>query len=155
MTITAVLKYEYLLTTKLASKGIKRWTNPKYYHVELVIDSVWYSSRTDHGLRSLPLKELNDSYDYYKLAILPSKYAIKHLHRFVEDNKDTGYNWLGIGLSQFIPVTTHNRDKWFCSEVVVKMLQTLGVYESIDMDPNRVSPEDVHQLVKLISTKVE
>jgi len=143
------------LLTRLAAKGVQIWTKSKYYHVEIIIDGIWYSSRTDHGLRPLKLKPLSKAYDYYTIDTEISNKSLCNFKRFVKSNENTGYDWLGILLAQFLPFTIDNKDKWFCSEVVTKILQILDVYEVIDVEPHRISPEDLYRLVQKISTKIE
>lgn len=143
---------------KLSAKLIKWKTKSKYFHVEMVIDNKWISSHVDDdGIQIRDLKPLYDpSYDYYELHVSdlsPEREEI--FWRFLNAQVGTGYDWKGILVSQLINLDWETRDKWFCSEIVTKILQMLYVEEFIMRKPNQLSPHMVHEIVSKIGKKIE
>jgi hypothetical protein len=59
------------------------------------------------------------------------------------------YDWRGIILTQIFPLRFQSKDKWFCSELVTKVLQLLLVKETLDLEPHLVSPGDLAKLFNI------
>ena len=110
---------------KLSAKAISWWTKSEYYHCELIIDKKWISSHPNlGGVAIRDLKPLSENWDYYKLD-LPELTEEQQmvLWTYIYKQLDTGYDWKGIFLSQFFKFGLNADSKWFCSEIVAKLLQ--------------------------------
>lgn len=103
----------------IGDKLIKLWTRSKYSHVEIVIGGVWYSSSMrDGGARKRPgLIARSDHWDYLMIDC-----DIDKALAVFEKHKNQKYDWLGIFLTQFLPLNRHSKNKVFCSELVAEML---------------------------------
>ena len=133
--------------TSVIGKIISWWTKSQYHHVEIILDGKWISSDSDTGVVVRELKPLKDDWDYVTLPSI--SLCNKHysfLSKYIDNLNGDEYDWKGIIFSQTIPLGLHNKDKWFCSELVTKLLQLMLVEEVIDIDPNLVSPRDLHDI---------
>lgn len=129
------------------AKVISYWTKSEYHHVELILNNNWISSDSDTGVVVRELKPLKDNWDYINLpsvTLLPLHYDI--LNKFIKKVDGNKYDWKGIILSQTIPLSMNNKNKWFCSELVTKLLQIIVVEEVIDLEPNEVAPKDLYDI---------
>ncbi len=125
-------------------KAVMKWTKSKYFHTEVIVGDYWISANTE-GIKRYKLKKLRDSYDYIFLDIPISDSHHKKILDFIDNQIGTEYDWLGIYLSQFVKIGANREDKWFCSELVTKILQLCMVYETLELQPHLVSPEDLFQ----------
>lgn len=117
-------------------KLIRWYTSSKYSHVELIVDDIWYSTspRTlEIAGRYVTPKEEN--WEYIEVDIDYAEFIALYTRA-----KGSKYDWLGIFLSQFLPLGIHSRKRWFCSEFV---MEALGVEGS-----NIYSPQDCYNYVK-------
>ena len=133
--------------TSVIGKIISWWTKSQYHHVEIIVDGNWISSDSDTGVVVRELKPFKDNWDYIKLppiGICNNHYSF--LNNYINNLNGGKYDWKGIIFSQTIPLGLHNKDKWFCSELVTKLLQLMLVEEVIDIDPNLVSPRDLYDI---------
>ena len=129
------------------AKVISYWTKSEYHHVELIINDSWISSDSDTGVVVRELKPLKDNWDYIPLpsvTLLPLHHNI--LTKYINNVNGNKYDWKGIILSQTIPLSMNSRNKWFCSELVTKLLQIIVIEEVIDLEPNEVSPKDLYNV---------
>lgn len=127
---------------------ISLWTNSKYYHVELIVDDKWISSNAEAGgITISPLRTLNFNWDYYDLGeILVTEEQYDNLMDFINSESNCKYDYMGIVFSQVLPFRYHSETKWFCSEIVSKLLQLLLVPEFNTIEPNRMSPADIAKI---------
>ena len=141
------LAFKKVDKTDIGCKLIGMWTKSNYSHVEIILDGKWVSSDSDTGVVIRELKPLKDNWDYVTLPTI--SLCNKHysfLSKYINNLNGGEYDWKGIIFSQTIPLGLHNKDKWFCSELVTKLLQLMLVEEVIDIDPNLVSPRDLHDI---------
>ena len=69
---------------------------------------------------------------------------------FFEETKGSGYDWIGMLLSQFLPFRIKTENRWYCSEWIAYALRiacvvdwkTIKIYERKDL-----SPGVLHQIV--------
>lgn len=129
-------------------KVISFWTRSVYYHVELILDKYWISSNADEkGVTIKELKPLKYNWEYKDLGTITLTEEQYHkIISFIESQRSKKYDWLGIIFSQTFPFKWHSRNKWFCSEIVTKILQLLLVEEVINKDPTDMSPADIAKL---------
>ena len=145
--------------SKFTSRTIAWYTNSDVYHSEIVINNSWISSNVaGKGVHVKPLKPYRGDYKY---IILPKvKLTLEQFNNFknwLNEQLEKGYDFTGIMFSQAIPLRHDNQNKWFCSELVTKILQLLGYYEVIDLLPHLVSPGMLEDIFKkyLINGKPE
>lgn len=126
-------------------KLIKWWTESDLIHSEIIIGNTWVSANDVHGVTLNDLRPLNNKWLYVNLGyitLLPYQYeAIKN---FVIDQKGKKYDIMGIIFSQFIPFKIQHDNKWFCSELCVKLLQMLLIRDLNNFTPARYSPADLY-----------
>lgn len=127
---------------KLKIKGIQKWTNSKYFHTEFIIGNYWVAATTD-GIIRYDLRPLTSQYDYIFIDLKMSEPHYNKIIHFIDSQLGTKYDWMGIFFSQFVTVGSNHEDKWFCSELVTKLLQLCLVENVFDMQPHLVSPGDL------------
>ena len=145
------------LFTKISSKAISWWTKHPYYHCELIIKDKWISSHPDlGGVRVLTLDKLRPTWDYYEINLPDiTKEQEEILWGFLQEQINTGYDWKGIFLSQFVKIGLNSDQKWFCSEIVVKLLQLMYCKTLLDIVPNKISPADLFKILEKELLKVK
>ena len=143
------IKPHWNFITKFMSKVVQYWTGSNYYHVELILEDKWISSNTKSGVHIHSLKPLRDtSFDYFEFTV--PEYTLeqrKVLWDFLRRQTSTGYDWKGIFLSQGIALDIEKHDRWFCSEIVTRILQQLYVSNLMDVKPSRVSPARLYDIL--------
>lgn len=129
-------------------------TNSKFHHVEMIIDNTWISSSmSSGGFRIRPLEPINQEdkrYVYYDLGMieLTSKQN-EIIDRFMNKQIGSEYDYSGIIFSQLFPFSKHSRRRWFCSEIVTKLLQLHLVDETLNLIPNEISPGDLAKVFEV------
>lgn len=137
--------------TSVFDNIIKFWTKSKYSHVELIIDGIWVTSSPGEGgvvkryPSTIPDFNIND-YDIYTLDC--KYYNEDILHKYIYLQLNCKYDWKGIIFSQFFTLGYNESNKWFCSELVTKLLQILLIEDILDLQPNKVSPGKLYNCLK-------
>lgn len=130
-------------------KLIRWYTDSPYSHCELVFSdgSFFSSSPRDGGVRFKVINPCPAQWDFIDLPLtLEQESMCRKIAALYEGKK---YDWLGIYLSQIIKLNLQDRKRWFCSEIIIRVLQTVGLF--IDEIAERNSPEDLHVIAgKLI-----
>lgn len=132
----------YSAYDRFKANTVKKWTRSRYFHTEFIIGDYWVSANTD-GIVKYDLRPLTDKYDYVFIDIDMTEKQYKKIINFIDAQIGTKYDWMGIYLSQFLGIGSHRSDKWFCSELVTKLLQLCLVEQVLDMQPHMVSPGDL------------
>lgn len=131
-------------TSTIPAKLIGKFIKSKYYHTELIINDLWISSNSKEGVTIKENFQTNEEWEYYEfpvMEILEKDYQT--ILSYIRKQDDKSYDYLGIVLSQFIPFSIHNRQKYFCSEIVTRVLQLFLIEEVLDLVPNNTSPKDL------------
>lgn len=99
---------------KLFNRLIRLWTRSHYSHCELVMpDGRWLSaSAMDGGVRTKRIAFNAEHWDLIPVAWADSK----RIEQVFTHHFGKGYDWLGILLSQFLPIGIDSRQRMFCSE---------------------------------------
>lgn len=99
---------------KLFNRLIRLWTRSRYSHCELVMpDGRWLSaSAMDGGVRE---KHIELNLEHWDLFPLPWASEARIEDVFAR-HWGKGYDWLGVFLSQLLPVAIDDRQRMFCSE---------------------------------------
>jgi len=118
--------------------AIRKWTRSPYSHCEIVIDNTWYSSSArDGGVRKKNIHHNPENWDFIDIKIqVNDKNIIKMFF-----NKQIGkkYDYVGILLSQVIPLHEDIKNRWFCSEICAYTLQLIDILPK-DKKSNWYSP---------------
>lgn len=137
--------------SSLFNKLISKYTKSKYYHTELVLNNNWISSDPKEGVYIKEVDNIkNEEWDFIifeKISISERDYGI--IMDYIKKQDDKKYDFLGIILSQIVPFSLHNRNKYFCSELCTKILQLFLIEEVLDLVPNNTSPGDLAKIFNL------
>jgi hypothetical protein len=135
---------------KKAADLIKWGTKSDYFHIEIAFDEKWIGAHTHEGIEvhELDINHRNPQFDYFELEIDGiTKNQKTKFWEWMEGEAGSGYDWIGIYLTQFLFMDWESKDKWFCSEIVAKVLQMLYVDGFLDVKPNRLSPQDIKNIL--------
>lgn len=141
---------KYNTFQRLKVDAVKTWTKSKYFHTEFIIGNYWVSANTN-GIARYNLRPLTERYDYIFIDCNITEEQYCKIIRFIDRQIGKQYDWLGIYLSQFIPIGSNSKNKWFCSEIVTKLLQLCLVEETFELQPHLVSPA---LIFKILNTMV-
>lgn len=127
---------------------VKVWTGGPYSHVELVDTNdskaprnwTWYSASSfDEGevrIKSVDCK--CHHWDVWEVVGADEQAAFD----FIKSQVGKKYDWLGIFLTQVLPLDKHDHNKWFCSEICHAALVEAGVCpergQSHKFNPNQL-----------------
>lgn len=129
----------YSFYDKLKVRAIQRWTHSEYFHTEFIIGDYWVSANTD-GIVKYDIRPLTDKYDYIFINTDITEKQYNKILNFIDSQIGTKYDWIGIYFSQFLGIGSNRTDRWFCSELVVKLMQLCLIEDVLDMQPHKVSP---------------
>ena len=117
-------------------RTISWWTKSPYTHVEWVFDNgmCFSASPVDGGCR---FKNIDITTPKWKVVDVPWANH-DEIWEFCTDRDGLKYDWLGIFLSQTLPLNVHDPNRWFCSEIVMASLQCKR--------PNAYNPADVYEV---------
>jgi len=117
---------------------IRKWTRSPYSHCEIVIDNTWYSSSArDGGVRKKNIYHNPENWDFIDIKIQVNDENI--IKMFFNKQIGKKYDYVGILLSQVIPLHKDIKNRWFCSEICAYALQLIGMLPK-DKRPNWYSP---------------
>jgi uncharacterized protein YycO len=116
------------LSAKIAISGIRLWTYSKYYHSELYVDGLRITSHTGKGVTISKDTDWDRIKKYATIKEIEVKDEIvKEAIEWVYTQENKPYDWKGIFLSQFLPLSVDDQEKWFCSEICSELLKKLGI----------------------------
>lgn len=147
--LNITLAFKKVDTKNFYSNIVSKWTKSRYTHIEIIIDKTWVSSVEGIGVHLKELKPKKDVYDYLDLRVIVTEEQYNKLFTWLHQQNNKKYDTVGILFSQIIPLRLDSRDKWFCSELVTKILQLLNVNEVIDLYPHLTSPGDLARIFKI------
>ena len=106
---------------KILDRIIRKWTKSKYSHVELIINNISYSaSSRDGGVRK---KFINYEAENWLIFDLKNIFDINLALKFLNQNLGQKYDLRCIIFSQIFNLDKHNKDKYFCSELIIEVLK--------------------------------
>lgn len=128
---------------------IRWWTKSPYSHAEIVLDDgeTWVSISpflyTRVAARVRVQVEPKD-WDYLDFLITPEE--LHALKDFIAETTGDGYDWIGMLLSQVLPIIIKGKGRWYCSQWIAHALshagivkwKRLGIYELPDLHPGRL-----------------
>lgn len=130
---------------KIAAKCIQIWTGSEFFHSELIIDNKRITSHTNKGVTISNYSDINNIKENAVIQeIKIDKLKIQSALDFAYSQEGKKYDWKGIFFSQFLPLSSHNPNKWFCSEICAEVLVKVGVH--FNKKPNEFNPKELHHL---------
>jgi len=138
----------------LTSKFIMWWTNSIYYHCELVFeDKTAFSSDIDSitkiGTRWITFDYDNydvNQWEVYNLSINTNDEM--KIKEWCKNEENCFYDFIGMLLTQMIPLSFQNPSWWFCSELCISAFQdNLNIFSKLT--PHEVDPGELRELVKI------
>jgi len=144
----------YKKQTSLYTKGIyyvqklQRTERPDFVHVELVVDGVWHtSSSIDGGVRERRISGDSGNWEFITLNVSVDEVALLKL--FFYSQRNCGYDYLGVFLTQLLPLDIQSRERWFCSEIVAEALMLIGVLPIV-ASPSYYSPARLNDTLTIL-----
>ena len=134
------------LISKITPFFIQLWTRSQYFHSALVVDG-YILQATTQGVFKTPFVFDNSNYDYFNIPC--SKEAEQRVLNYMQGEIGCEYDWKGIFLSQILPLSREDPEKWFCSELTTKLLQISEVEEVEGCVPCTMSPGDILKVLDL------
>ena len=117
---------------------ISRWTRGPFSHCEFLFsDGMCFSSSSrDGGTRFKQIELQPKHWDYYSL---PVDIQTEHMIRlWCEGEVGKAYDWLGVF---GYPLKIQNKNKWFCSEILITALNVNKVTNLPILSPNKFYKE--------------
>lgn len=128
------------LLNKIVNGAIRFWTRGPYSHAELVFsDGVWFSTDPAALVVRLNPAGYDEGYDFVDVFVTEEQERVVRAWAISQVGK--GYDWVGIFLSQFLPLGVQEPNRWFCSEIVTAALQRIGIFAGVkpsSVHPNRL-----------------
>ena len=135
----------YKAKGNLSDLLIRTWTHSKYSHVEMIIKDTWVSSSPAvGGVTIQPLKELNNNWAYVDVEVDGRK--LRKVLKFIKDNIDTDYDWLGLFFGNVFNSGIEDKDKFFCSEMMVYILSLFNHELVNGVVPSKTNPGELFNL---------
>lgn len=124
-------------------KLIRWWTGGPYSHSELIIGNIMYSASQYEGqVRAMWAADMTP--EHWDIVDLPEALDEQAALAFLNAQIGKRYDWLGIVLSQVLPLNRHDKGAWFCSELCYRALQIAGLGH--DIKPQAVHPNRLHRI---------
>lgn len=129
----------------LFDKMIRLWTRSPYSHTEIIIDGRWYSSSPRDGrVRGRVIVPTPGHWDFAEVTMTESD--TQKVLSFLRSQIGKRYDWLGIFLSQIVPLGIQNPTRWFCSELCSAALKKGGM--RLEKHPQWYSPGRLYERVR-------
>lgn len=123
------------------SRAICLWTRKKHYHTELVFSSgISFSAKPEENRTRFKYIQYDENWDFIHLQISEEEEQL--ILEFCISENDCKYDWVGIILTQVIPLSRQSRTKWFCSEICTAALQKIGFFT--DKKPHQIDPGELY-----------
>jgi hypothetical protein len=125
---------------------IRWWTRSLYSHVEMIIEDSWVSSSpSTGGVTILPLHSVDDSWEYVTVEV--DGRHLSQVLRFIEERKDAEYDWWGLFLGNVFGLAVDDRNKFYCSEMMVEILKVFK-YEGVEsLVSSKTSPGELFKII--------
>ena len=129
------------------SQLVAKLTRSKYDHSEIIIGTVWVGAHFKGGVTTQRVRyPLHSNWDYIEVPIDP-KFNHKAVE-FVNSVRGDKYVFRGA-LGEALNIPEFNvRNKYFCSELVVSIMQQFNAKEVEGLNPVLVDPQELYELFK-------
>ena len=130
------------------SKLVAKITKSEYDHSEIIIGTVWVGAHFKGGVTTKRVEyPLHSSWDYIDVPIDPN-YSGKGAE-FVNSVRGDKYDFLGAIVGEGLNLPKFNYlNKYFCSELVVSVMQQFNSKEVKGINPVTISPQELYELYK-------
>jgi uncharacterized protein YycO len=122
-------------------------TKSNFVHVELLIgdptsdEALWVSSNTGGVHTIVNMAHCAEQYTLVDVGCFDlTEDQYNNIMSWVTSQRGKKYDYKGILFSQFIKFGVNDNSKWFCSELVTKILQLFGSTAVWDLVPSEVNP---------------
>jgi hypothetical protein len=134
---------------KFHHRFIRWWTKSLYSHAEIVLDDgqTWVSiSPLLYSRVAARIKTSVNQHDWDFIDFVVVTDKIHALKDFISETTGDKYDWIGMLLSQVLPVIVKGKGRWYCSSWIAHALshagivrwRTLGIYELPDLHPGKL-----------------
>lgn len=129
--MTYVIAAFYKAQGELFDYLVRAWEGGKYSHCEVLTPAgLWLSSSPrDGGVRYKDIEVDFTKWDFVAVPVNAEKFTAASTWGAAQVGKK--YDWLGIFLSQVIPLCIEDPKKFFCSEFCIKFFQHLGYLKEV------------------------
>jgi len=131
------------------NKIVRKWTNSRYSHAELILDDKQTWIGISPFLKAKVVKrtiEIHDpeKWDFFEIPITTEQH--KTILDFYDMTAGSGYDWTGMLLSQFLPFHIKQKNKWYCSEWILYALRIccavdwkiIKIFNQSDLSPAKL-----------------
>lgn len=126
-------------------KLIRWWTKSAYSHCEFVFsDGAFFSASPRDGGTRFKFIAQDEQWDFVDLPF--STMDELRIRNFCDSENGCNYDWIGIALTQVLPLSFESPWWWFCSEVLVAGLQEIGYFPLLT--PSKIDPGQLYRLAK-------
>ena len=139
--------------TTMFHKIVRYWTKSSYSHVEIVLpdNETWVSISPfifKHVAARIMTNVGECDWDFIELSVTHEE--LSALKDFISETTGDGYDWVGMLLSQFLPVIIKSKGMWYCSSWVFFALLYAGILKSKNTriyETPALSPGKLHELL--------
>ena len=135
---------------------VRWWTRSPYSHAEIVLEGdTWVSispflfARVAARVRT----HVPDSdWDYLDFRVTSEELGA--LKDFVSETTGDGYDWIGMLLSQVLPIIIKGKGRWYCSSWVFTALNYAGIIRSRSTKIKEIpdlSPGRLHDILSQVT----
>jgi hypothetical protein len=127
---------------------IRWWTKSPYSHAEIILDGeTWVSISPFLYTRvAARVRTHVDESDWDFLTFRVTAEELRALKNFISETTGDGYDWIGMILSQILPIIIKGKGRWYCSQWIAHALgwagivrwKRLGIYEFPDLHPGKL-----------------
>jgi hypothetical protein len=127
---------------------VRWWTKSPYSHAEIILDGeTWVSISPFLYTRvAARVRTQVDESDWDFLTFRVTAEELRALKNFISETTGDGYDWIGMILSQILPIIIKGKGRWYCSQWIAHALgwagivrwKRLGIYEFPDLHPGKL-----------------
>lgn len=127
---------------KFWDRMVRWWTDSPFSHSELLFsDGSYFSADAwTNKVRYTKFQPNPDNWVVVPLYCVDEKME-QRVRWFCNGIEGSKYDYLGVALSQVIPLGIQVGDRWFCSELCTRALQQVGLlrwYQPWSMSPGKL-----------------
>jgi hypothetical protein len=107
-------------------------------------DDLMYEAISGKGTHVQPIESFDpETWDFYDVQL--TAIEVVKMQAFLSSELGCGYDWLGLFLAQGLGIHHASKTKWFCSELVVAAMQSVGLLPGAE--PCHYSPNGLYDLL--------
>ena len=86
----------------------------------------------------------SNNWDFYKIPVTDEQY--QSILEFYDITRGATYDWIGMLLSQFLSFSIKQKNKWYCSELILYALRiscivdwkVIRIFDQSDLSPSKL-----------------